>query len=104
MQLLIIQTQYMRLEILEQMGAMDTLLRENYFTASMAALVPGVAAIGGVLAVLRGLLRALLSRRRSRRSLVKEVRSAFFRPWRRQLARNRSSQPWPVLLNELLKQ
>ena len=77
LQLLIIQTQYMRLELLEQMGAMDTLLRENYFTASMAALVPGVAAIGGVLAVMRKLLRTLVSRRRSRRSLVKEVRDVL---------------------------
>ena len=77
LQLLIIQTQYMRLELLEQMGAMDTLLRENYFTASMAALVPGVAAIGGVLALMRKLLRTLVSRRRSRRSLVKEVRDVL---------------------------
>ena len=54
LQLLIIQTQYMKRELLRQMSAMDTLLRQNFFTASMSALLPGALAIGSTLVVLLG--------------------------------------------------
>jgi len=78
LQLLLIQTQYMKREMLRQMNAMDTLLRENFFTASMSALLPGVIALGAAFVTLRRLARKLLfSRRRSRRSLVKQVRSVL---------------------------
>ena len=77
LQMLIIQTQYMKQQLLQQMAAMDTLLRENFFTASLAALLPGSALILATISALRGLLRRLRSRRRSRRSLVKQVRSVL---------------------------
>ena len=75
--LLLIQTQYMKREMLRQMNALDTLLRENLFTASMSALLPGVLAVGAATTVVRRFIRVIRSRRRSRRSLVKQVRSVM---------------------------
>ena len=92
LQLLLIQTQYMKREMLRQMNAMDTLLRENFFTASMSALLPGAIALGSACVVLRRLSQKLLfSRRRSRRSLVKQVRSVL-RDAERLLIRSLSQQ------------
>ena len=91
LQLLLIQTQYMKRELLRQMHALDTLLRENFFTASMSALLPGVLAFGGVFTLISRLLRKLRSRRRSRRSLVKQVRSVM-RDAERLLIRNIASR------------
>ena len=102
LQLLIIQTQYMKRELLRQMSAMDTLLRQNFFTASMSALLPGALAIGSALVVLRKLAGKLLfSRRRSRRSLVLQLRTVMRDTERlllRSLARARSLQAAPPLL------
>jgi hypothetical protein len=99
LQLLIIQTQYMKRELLRQMSAMDTLLRQNFFTASMSALLPGALAIGSTLVVLRKLAGKLLfSRRRSRRSLVMQLRTVMRDTERlllRSLARARSLQAAP---------
>ena len=75
--LLLIQSQYMKREMLRQMNALDTLLRENFFTASMSALLPGALALGSAFATLRKIVRVIRSRRRSRRSLVKQVRSVM---------------------------
>ena len=60
-----------------QMAAMDTLLRENYFTASMSALLPGVTIVTVAFFTIRGAVRRLRSQRRSRRSLVKQVRGVL---------------------------
>lgn len=102
LQLLIIQTQYMKRELLRQMSAMDTLLRQNFFTASMSALLPGALAIGSTLVVLRKLAGKLLfSRRRSRRSLVMQLRTVMRDTERlllRSLARARSLQAAPPFL------
>ena len=65
--LLLIQTQYMKREMLRQMNALDTLLRENLFTASMSALLPGVLAVGAATTVIRRFIRVIRSRRRSRK-------------------------------------
>ena len=58
LQMLIIQAAYMKAAGLQQMAAMETLMRENFFTASITALVPGVglmlAAGGGQRSLLQG--------------------------------------------------
>lgn len=72
LQLLLIQTQYMKRELMRQMTAMDIVLRENLFTASMSALLPGAIALGSALAAVRRIAKKLRSRRRSRRSLLKQ--------------------------------
>lgn len=77
LQLLLIQTQYMRCEILEQMSAMDALLRQNYMTASMSALLPAAVGTTIVVTALRRIVSRLRSRRRSRVSLVKLLRSVL---------------------------
>ena len=63
----------MKQQLLQQMSAMDTLLRENFFTASISALVPGVACMLALGGGLRNLISRVRSRRRSRRSLIKQV-------------------------------
>ena len=63
---MLIQTQYMRCEILEQMSAMDALLRQNYMTASMSALLPAAVGTTIVVTALRRIVSRLRSRRRSR--------------------------------------
>uniref|UniRef100_A0A7S0P364 Nuclear control of ATPase protein 2 n=1 Tax=Calcidiscus leptoporus TaxID=127549 RepID=A0A7S0P364_9EUKA len=73
LQLLLIQTQSMRSEMLEQMAVMDQLVRENFFTAQMSALLPGVLSISSLLYALRRLLRSIRSHRRSRGYVVKKV-------------------------------
>ena len=85
--MLLIQTQYMRGELLHQMAAIDQLLRENAFTASMTALMPAALMSFYALTAVREMLRMLRSRRRSRRSLVKQVRSGL-RDVERLLIRN----------------
>ena len=87
LQMLLIQTQYMRGELLHQMAAIDQLLRENAFTASMTALMPAALMSFYALTAVREMLRMLRSRRRSRRSLVKQVRSGL-RDVERLLIRN----------------
>ena len=77
LQLLLIQTQYMRREILLQMGAMDTLMAQNYLTATISAMLPGAMALAVLIAALRRLVRRLRSRRRSRASLLKQIRSVL---------------------------
>jgi nuclear-control-of-ATPase protein 2 len=77
LQLLLIQTQYMRRELLLQMGAMDTLMAQNYLTATISAMLPGAMALAVLVAALRRLVRRLRSRRRSRASLLKQVRSVL---------------------------
>lgn len=77
LQLLLIQTQYMRRELLLQMGAMDTLMAQNYLTATISAMLPGAMALTVLVAALRRLARRLRSRRRSRASLLKQVRSVL---------------------------
>ena len=77
LQLLLIQTQYMRRELIKQMSAMDTLLRSNYFTASMSALLPGVLALSLTCMGLLGVVRRCRSRNRSRWWLHKQVRAVL---------------------------
>mmetsp|Transcript_31018 Transcript_31018/g.92660 ORF Transcript_31018/g.92660 Transcript_31018/m.92660 type:complete len:254 (+) Transcript_31018:158-919(+) len=74
LQLLLIQTQYMRRELLVQMGAMDTLMAQNSLTATMSAMLPGAVALAVAVTTLRSVVRQLRSRRRSRASLLKQVR------------------------------
>jgi hypothetical protein len=67
-------------EVFEMMAALDQLMRENYFTASMMAAVPGTLAVGTVLLALWKLvrkMRARWSRKHSRRSVVKMVRQSL---------------------------
>ena len=83
----------MKRELLRQMNAMDTLLRENFFTASMSALLPGVIAFVATGTMIRKAFRKLSgSRRRSRRSLIKQVR-AVMRDAERLLIRHLAAQP-----------
>ena len=63
LQMLLIQTQYMRGELLHQMAAIDQLLRENAFTASMTALMPAALMSFYALTAVREMLRMLRSRR-----------------------------------------
>ncbi len=74
LQLLLIQTQYMRRELLVQMKAMDSLLAANYLTATVSAMLPGAMALGVSVAAVRGTVRRIRSRRRSRVSLLKQIR------------------------------
>ena len=90
LQLLLIQTQYMRCELLQQMAAMDTVLRQNQLTASMSALLPGAIGVAIVLTATRRLWRRLRSRRRSRLSLMKQIRSILL-DIERLLMRSRAS-------------
>merc|ERR1740117_1056651 len=62
---------------LQQMQAMETLMRENFFTASISALVPGVGLMLAAGGGLKTLLRRLRSRLRSRRSLIKQLRTTL---------------------------
>ena len=62
---------------LQQMAAMETLMRENFFTASITALVPGVGLMLAAGGGLKTLLRRLRSRLRSRRSLIKQLRTTL---------------------------
>jgi len=55
------------------MGAMDTLMAQNYLTATISAMLPGAMALAVMVTALRGLVRRLRSRRRSRASLLKQV-------------------------------
>lgn len=67
-------------EVFEMMAAIDQLMRENYFTASMMAAVPGTLAVGTVLIVLwKGVrkMRARWSRKHSRRSVQKMMRQSL---------------------------
>ncbi|KAL1520382.1 hypothetical protein AB1Y20_021969 [Prymnesium parvum] len=100
LQLLLIQTQYMKRELLRQMAAMDALLRENYFTAAMSALLPGALALALVVSLLRRSVRKLRSKRRSRRSLVKEVRGAL-RDAERLLMNSLATSDAPCMLAEV---
>lgn len=54
LQLLLIQTQYMRRELLVQMGAMDTLMAQNSLTATMSAMLPGAVALAVAVTTVRG--------------------------------------------------
>ena len=83
----------MKRELLRQMNAMDTLLRENFFTASMSALLPGALVLAVTWKTLRKAFRKLSgSRRRTRRSLIKQVR-AVLRDAERLLIRHLASTP-----------
>ena len=77
LQMLIIQAAYMKAAGLQQMQAMETLMRENFFTASISALVPGVGLMLAAGGGLKTLLRRLRSRLRSRRSLIKQMRTTL---------------------------
>ena len=68
---------YMKAAGLQQMAAMETLMRENFFTASISALVPGVGLMLAAGGGLKTLLRRLRSRLRSRRSLIKQLRTTL---------------------------
>lgn len=60
------------------MSAIDELLRQNYFTASMMAAVPGTLAGGVVLTLVWRMLRTLrhrAARKYSRRAVQKRVRN-----------------------------
>lgn len=76
----LIQMSLLKKEVFEMMAAIDQLMRENYFTASMMAAVPGTLAVGAVLMVLwKGVrkMRARWSRKHSRRSVQKMMRQSL---------------------------
>jgi hypothetical protein len=67
-------------EVFEMMAALDQLMRENYFTASMMAAVPGTLAVGSVVYLFWKLvrkMRARWSRKHSRRSVQKMLRQSL---------------------------
>jgi len=67
-------------EVFEMMAALDQLMRENYFTASMMAAVPGTLGAGSVLLAVWKLLRKVRgrwARKYSRRSVQKRMRYAL---------------------------
>lgn len=82
-------------EVFEMMAALDTLMRENYFTASMMAMMPGGLALSAVLLGLWRVGRKVsgrVARKHSRRFVQKRMRNTL-RDIERLLLRYHSSRP-----------
>ena len=76
----LIQMSLLKKEVFEMMAALDQLMRENYFTASMMAAVPGTLAVCTVLLLQYKVVkkvRARWSRKHSRRSVQKMMRQSL---------------------------
>ncbi|KAG8470562.1 hypothetical protein KFE25_008983 [Diacronema lutheri] len=79
-EIMLIQMSLLKKEVFEMMAALDQLMRENYFTASMMAAVPGTLAVCTVLLLQYKVVkkvRARWSRKHSRRSVQKMMRQSL---------------------------